>query len=74
MAKIRTTTGNTDKKNDLESRLRRLQSTETNKTIQILDSQCGKNALPIAELKKILDRELGEKTLTGELSKMREEP
>jgi hypothetical protein len=32
------------------------------------------NALPIAELKKILDRELGEKTLTGELSKMREEP
>ena len=52
---------------------RLVQSEEITKIIERLHARFGKYAVPVAELRKQLDEEMGEKTMTGELFRMREE-
>lgn len=58
--------------NDLVLRLQALQSPEMVKTVEKLYARYRKHAVPVAELRKLLDQEMGERTLGEELDAMRE--
>ncbi|GEM_PF-6016421 len=53
-------------------RLYQLQSPEIAQTLAELHSSYGKYVIPVADLRKMMDKAMGEKTLTGELNAMRE--
>ena len=56
---------------ELPLRLRMMQSPEMTRAIERLYARYGKYAVPIAELRKRLDKEMGQRTLTEELCAMR---
>ncbi|HAV10661.1 MAG TPA: hypothetical protein DCX22_03475 [Dehalococcoidia bacterium] len=57
---------------ELALRLRMMQGPETTKAIEKLYTRYGKDVISIAELRNMLDKEMGDKTLTEELYAMRE--
>lgn len=57
---------------ELPLRLQMMQSPEMAITMERLHTRYGKYAVPVVELRKRLDKEMGEKTLTGELYALRE--
>ncbi|MDP2661929.1 MAG: hypothetical protein Q8R28_14480 [Dehalococcoidia bacterium] len=59
-------------KKELALRLRMLQSPEMVKTVEKLYTRYRKHAVPAVELRKLLDKEMGEWTLGEELNAMRE--
>jgi hypothetical protein len=59
--------------NDLELRFRNNQSPEVTRVIEKLNNQYEKFAVTLHELREILDKEMGERTLTEELYRMRED-
>lgn len=57
---------------ELALRLRMMQSPEMARAMERLHARYGKYAVPVGELRKRLDKELGKRTLTEELVAMRE--
>ena len=57
---------------ELALRLQMLQSPQMVKTVEKLYARYRKHAVPLAELRKRLDKEMGERTLSEELNAMRE--
>lgn len=57
---------------ELALRLRMMQGPEMTRAIEKLYIRYGKDAVPVTELRKMLDKEMGKKTLTEELYAMRE--
>jgi hypothetical protein len=53
-------------------RIYQLQSPEITRTLAELHAKYGKYALPDAELRELIDKAMGKKTLTEELYAMRE--
>lgn len=52
--------------------LRISQSPEMVRTVEKLYARYRKHAIPVVELRKLLDKEMGERTLGEELNEMRE--
>ncbi|MDP2934893.1 MAG: hypothetical protein Q8O86_00180 [Dehalococcoidia bacterium] len=57
---------------ELVLRLHILQSPEMVRTVEKLYARYRKHAVPVVELRKLLDKEMGERTLSEELNAMRE--
>jgi len=58
---------------ELAAWLRSLESPEVRASLDELRSRYGKHAVPVRELRKMLDARLGDRTLTQELSALRRE-
>lgn len=65
-------TEKSDRSSELALRLKMSQSPEMARTVDRLYTKYGKYAGPLAELRKSLNKEMGQKTLTEELYSMRE--
>jgi hypothetical protein len=72
MAKYKQTRARTVSSAEIALRLQMMQSPEIKGTVERLYARYGKYAVPVAELRKMLDKDMGTKTLKEELYAMRE--